>query len=73
MLLHSVREIEGVVELKTLEHIQSTTQHDLPAVVGRNVAVMLSAGGVVFPGEPNADAKAGVRHFFGSSQFGVHR
>ena len=43
VLLQPVCKVEGVVQFKALEYVESSTQSDLPAMVSRDVTVMFCA------------------------------
>src|SRR5690606_1439403 len=60
VLLKPVLEAKRIVQLESLKNIQPPAQDDFPPGIRCNVTVMLSAGGVICPGELNTHPSAGI-------------
>ena len=60
MLLKSIGKIKCVIQFKSLKYIQPSAQNNLPAMIRRNVAIVLCSGGVIRPGELDSYALTSV-------------
>ena len=60
MLLEPIRKAEGIIQLKALKNIQTTTKHYLPTRVGCDVSIMLGAASVVGPTELDANTRTSI-------------
>ena len=58
ILLHPVREREGIIHFVVLEYIQPAVQDNFPSIIRRYITGVNGSGPVKLPGEVNASREA---------------